>query len=508
MESNDKTKFNDVFAQAASINPAQTIFAKEQMAQLLEEHFKSQDIFNNISSTGQNVHVKGGFAAEEWHTHSFNNDAILNGDTARAYNDNRTEWAQYEWKGKKLGTNDIPDTVIVDKGEVVRTYQSKYNKNVHDTTGEMSAVKDGRPKYEDVDNLLAPSDQVDAIPQQAQQNYDKNLNRGGDPVQREAYKQTSEKVTSKMTNGKSSSSDLSKTEADELGKGNLDKVKDLDSKYQSQSTFQQMGKAAAGAAAFTAVASGVMNTVTYIQMAREGKISSEDAVLKILGETASSAADSAVKASLQVGVNSYLTRSASREVATTILAKQGMGSMLRSNAVTVGVVCAVDCVKDLVKLGMGNITEKEFYERQGKNLLNTSAGVIGGSLGTSAAATAAGMLGLGSASLGYSALMLSGGLAGGLIAGMAMSLAIENGIEAPYRDLVRNTDALRDTANELMKTTKTVYLGQKLMEQFVRESAKLDNEFSQHLSEIEREQNNARNAIENLKNFKNKGGLI
>ena len=66
MESNDKTKFNDVFAQAASINPAQTIFAKEQMAQLLEEHFKSQDIFNNISSTGQNVHVKGGFAAEEW----------------------------------------------------------------------------------------------------------------------------------------------------------------------------------------------------------------------------------------------------------------------------------------------------------------------------------------------------------------------------------------------------------------------------------------------------------
>lgn len=123
-------------------------------------------------------------------------------------------------------------------------------------------------------------------------------------------------------------------------------------------------------------------------------------------------------------------------------------------------------------------------------------------MGTSAAATAAGMLGLGSASLGYSALMLSGGLAGGLIAGMAMSLAIENGIEAPYRDLVRNTDALRDTANELMKTTKTVYLGQKLMEQFVRESAKLDNEFSQHLSEIEREQNNARNAIENLKNFK------
>ena len=38
-----------------------------------------------------------------------------------------------------------------------------------------------------------------------------------------------------------------------------------------------------------------------------------------------------------------------------------MGSMLRSNAVTVGVVCAVDCVKDLVKLGMGNITEKELW---------------------------------------------------------------------------------------------------------------------------------------------------
>lgn len=470
MEDNEKTKFEEVFSQAAAINPAQTIFAKEQMAQLLEEHFKSQDIFNNISSTGQNVHVKGGFAAEEWHTHSFNNDAILNGDTARAYNDNRTEWTQYEWKGKKLGTNDIPDTVIVDKGEVVRTYQSKYNKNVHDTTGEMSAVKDGRPKYEDVDNLLAPSDQVDGIPQQAQQNYDKNLNRGGDPVQREAYKQTSEKVTSKMTNGKSSSSDLSKTEADELGKGNLNKLNELDSKYQTQSTFQQMGKAAAGAAAFTAVASGVMNSVNYIQMAREGKITSEDAVIKILGETAASAADSAVKASIQTGLNSILTRTASREAVTEMLAEHGFKSMLKSNAVTVGVVCAVDCVKDIVKLGTGKITEQEFYDRQGKNILTTSAGVVGGSLGTSAAAEVTGILGIGATSIGYSALMLSGGLIGGLIAGIALSLAIENHIDAPYRDLIRNYELIRDNAIELEKTVQNIKLGQKVIENFIADS--------------------------------------
>lgn len=504
MESKEKTKFSEVFSQAASINPAQTIFAKEQMAQLIEEHFKSQELFNKINSTQNNYASKGGFDAEIWHAHSFNNDAILKGNSNRAYTDKHAGWSDFELNGKQLSPNDSRVDIVIGKdGKIDTSAQSKFNADYKSTARELSAYTDNGPKYKDADTLLAPSDQVENVRDLSNRVADSmDINKSQNTPRRDAYSQTATKVKGKITDGKSSSTELSKAEADELGKGKLDKVNELDSKYQTQSTFQQMGKAAAGAAAFTAVASGVMNTVTYIQMAREGKISSEEAVLKILGETASSAADSAVKASLQVGVNSYLTRSVSREVATNILAKQGMSSMLRSNAVTVGVVCAVDCVKDLVKFGSGKITEQEFYDRQGKNLLNTSAGVIGGSLGTSAAASAASMLGIGTTSLGYSALMLSGGLAGGLIAGMAMSLAIENGIEAPYRDLVKNTDALRDTANELMRTTKTIYLGQKLMEQFVKENSRLDKEFNNHLSDIEVEQNNARNAIDNLRNFK------
>ncbi len=67
-----------------------------------------------------------------------------------------------------------------------------------------------------------------------------------------------------------------------------------------------MGNAAVGAAALSAVISGSINTVRYIQLAREGKISIEDATFKIVGETVASAADSAVKAASTTGLNSLI----------------------------------------------------------------------------------------------------------------------------------------------------------------------------------------------------------
>lgn len=496
-------KYKKVMNQAAAINPAQTHFAREQMAQLVEESIKCKDILTKQNMTNQNIASKSGFMAETFHAHTFNNEAILKGDSTRAITDNSLEWAGNKWKGGTLGKNDIPDIALVKEGnKVIKTYQSKYYKNTHDTTGAMSAVKDGQIKYKDVDGLLGPSDQVPEIPKQAQINIEKNQLRNGAPIQREAYAKTAEKCTSKISNGKISSAELSKSDSERLGKGDLKKVEELDKQYQRTATFQQMGKAAMGAAAFTAVFSGVMNTVTYMQMVRDGKISESDAALKIVGETAASAADSAVKAALQVGVNAYLVREASKKAVTALLVEQGVKSMLKGNAVTVGVVCAVDAVKDLVKLGTGKITKEDFFERQGKNLLNTSVCVVGGDIGVVAATAAASSLGLATGTLGCSALIFAGGLSGGLIAGVALNLAIENCIEAPYRDLLKNTECLKNSIEELRRTCNVMTIGQQCMTKFVEESYNQDQKFNFNYDSIEKAQNQAIAAIERLKKIR------
>lgn len=498
-QKNDLTlnKIEKIFSQAMAINPARTLFAQEQMAKLVEESFRAEEIFNTIASTEQNTAVKGGFAAEEWHTLTFNNDAILNDSNARAINDNRAEWSQHSWKGEPLKTNDIPDVVLTESGKVTKTYQAKYNNDVQATTGQMSSVSDNRPKYEDVDGLLGPSDQVNKIPEQAKHNYETNLKRGGNPVRRIAYKQTAEKVTDRITDGKSSSSPLSKNDAHKLGKGDLSKLKDVDRHSRNQSTINQMSNAAITAAVGTALVSGTMKSLAYIQMAKEGKISKGDAIARIIGETSAAAADSALKASLQVGANSLIT-GASKQVAMQVLKNQ-LVSIARSNAVTVGVVCAVDAIKDIVRLGCGEITEKEFYERQGKNLLTTGCGVTGGSLGLKAGIMVASSLGVSAGTTGYSLILATGGLTGGLIAGIAVTLAIENGVEKPYRDLLRNTTVVLDSLREMMKTGKTVCIGQKIMTDYIKTESRLGCDFREIFTDIEKNQNDARRAVDLLK---------
>ena len=97
-----------------------------------------------------------------------------------------------------------------------------------------------------------------------------------------------------LKDGKSSSTGLSKADADTMGSGNLSKLNEIESRYQTKSTLKQMGNAAVGAAAMSAVVSGSMNTVRYIQLAREGRLTAKEATVKIVGETVAAAADSTV----------------------------------------------------------------------------------------------------------------------------------------------------------------------------------------------------------------------
>ena len=405
--------------------------AKKQMGEMVEAIFKADKNYNKILSWNKTAAQRGGSMAEEFHAETFNLDAILKGNDSRAITDRYSE----QWAGQGYKPNDVPDIVIVKDNEVVCEAQLKYF-----ATDEASATKLSDPKYETMDQLIVPSDQVNGA-----KDY--------------ASPEAAGKIDGQLTHGDTSSTPLSKAEADTMGAGDLSKRNETVNGYQSKSTIQQMGSAAKGAAAMSAVVCGSINIVSNIQKVRAGEISQDEAVFNILIETATSAADSAVKAATNTCVQSLITRYGEKAVIEN-LAKQSAKTLLKSNAVTVGVVCTVDAVKDLVSLGMGKISQEEFYERQGKGLLNTSAGVLGGSLG--AAGAKAVSLSLGATSV-PALVPILGGLAGGLIAGVAMSLAIENGIEQPYRELAANTESMKYAALELKSLSNNIFNGQVLL---------------------------------------------
>ena len=483
-------KFEDAFRRAGYTSPVFTHAAKQQMGKMVEQIARSNENYNARLSGDLTSARKGGFMSEEYHTESFNLDAILKDKDTRAYTDQyKTEWAEQG----RAGNDGVADIINVEDGKTVHTAQSKYYDDPAKTGGSnkgFSTVDDGRPKYGDADTYLAPSDQVSDIKKGAGEKAAGE----SDPVKRDAYRQTEKKTSGKLKHGEVESSELTKSEADSMGRGDMSKVRKTESEYQTKSTVLQMKRAAVGAAAISAVVSGTVNTVRYIQLASEGKISADEAVVKIVAETAASAADSAVKASAVVGTQSLMVRYGAEKVVIGALAKSGFNALVRTNAVTVGVVCGIDMIKDMVALGMGNLTKEEFCERQGKNVLNTTAGVTGGALGAIAAESAF----VGATGLLATAAPFLGGLAGGLIAGLAMNMAIENGVEKPYRELVSNTSALVSAARELEMVSRNVFGAQVIFTKVIERDIILERLTANQMDRIDAAGRRALEVIEKI----------
>ncbi|MDM8515543.1 hypothetical protein QUF76_05030 [Desulfobacterales bacterium HSG16] len=490
-------KFEKVFSQLGEVNPIFSMQTKNQMVNMVEQIAKSNNNFQNITGTDQSNAVKGGFAAEEWHAESHNLDAILNDDSTRLYTDEYSEW--YENSFKK---NDTPDLIAVKDGEVIHQSQAKYYQNAEKTSKAMRGMKDGQVKYGDMDSLLGPSDQVNpedgskSIADYAERTSMKESGPNGRANVKEAAEQIQDKATDKINTGKSKSTQLTKKQAEKLGKvsENADFKRDMENRYQTKSTLQQMGKAAVGAASISAIISGTYNTVRYCKLVRDGKMSQEIAVCKIIAETASSASDSAIKASAVAGSHSLIVRYGSKELVKN-MTKQGLKGMIRSNVVSVGVICAIDTVKDLVKLGAGRITKDQFYDRQGKNILNTTSGVTGASIGFSTGSATA--ISLGVAANSTTALVLGsvGALSGGLIAGLAMQIAVENHIEKAYADILRNTENLQDSMKILQNVSLSIFKGQALFTEFLKEEKTLDKKFETKILDIDLVGNKMQSAI-------------
>lgn len=492
-------KYEKSFSQLGEINPIFPYMAKKQMSDMVEQIAKSNEVYEKISSTNQNNAVKAGFVAEEWHTQTHNLDATLNNDSTKVYSDNYKEWFDQGYS-----KNDVPDLIAVKDGQVIHKSQLKYYSDADKTAKAMRDLdRNGNVKYGDMDSLVGPSDQINSIDgkstvkQQAQRTVNKeNMDTGRENV-RKAAQEVVDKATDKIDTGESQSRTLSKRESEELAKNheNSKYKKDIENEYQTKSTTQQVKNAAIGAAAMAAITSGVFNTVKYCQMVKDGKITEKEAVYKIVAETASSSADSALKAGSVAGAHSLIIRYGSKELIEK-MTEQSLKGMMRSNVVTVGVLCSVDVIKDLVKLGIGEITKEQFYERQGKGVLNTGSGVVGGSLGFSVGTSIATSLGYVSGSGVMLTLGTIGGISGGLIAGLAMQIAIENHIEKAYSDMIRNTGNLKESMSILQDVSNNIFQGQIIFTEFLKEEQRLNTSFANQMKKLDASGKNMSNAID------------
>ena len=85
-----------------------------------------------------------------------------------------------------------------------------------------------------------------------------------------------------------------------------------------------------------------------------------------------------------------------------------------------------------------------------------------------------------------------------MIAGLAMTLAIENGIERPYRDLVKNTELLHEAAKELERTSQTVFKAQVLFTKYIEADYQMETALQKQFSRIDEAGQRALDAINRI----------
>ena len=441
--------------------------ARLEMARMVEQIARSDANLARIVATRQSVPIRAGFAAEEFHAGTFNLDAIRGGKTFRALTDRYDGWKN----DLELKVNDeAVDIAVADGGRAVHTAQVKHHKTAARTS---RASRGDNPDA--VDQVIGPSEQNRPGPRSVAgvARKDAIRNRHTRPDVAKKADAVARKASDRLKHGGASSTPLSSRDAKRIareGRAGRKVREDAQATHQTASTLDSMGRAAAGAAAISAVASGALNTLSCLRQVRDGRMAESDAVLKIMGETAASAADSALKAAAATGAESALVRYGSREAAKS-LARQGLRGLARTNAVTVGVVCAIDAIKDLVSVASGRMDGRTFADRNSRNLVQTSAGVWGASV--AAAACPSGGLVVGGLALGP----IAAGVAGAAIVGMAVDFAVENHIERPYRELLENAELTRESARLFREAARDVLEGQTAFAAFLGETAEKDAEF-------------------------------
>ena len=468
-------KNDDGYSNLVAINPTYGLNASGKISDMLFETAQADEILRRISQTKQSAAVKGGFAAETWHTESFNLDAILKDKSVRAYTDN--------YNNSPLVKNDmVNDIVVMDGKQQVYGAQVKYYKDGDATHKAFREVRDGVAKYKESDGFLAPSDQLNDVKKSAQKAMQKNQETR--PEVSQAAEEVSKKATDKIQVDGVESKGLTKNEAEKLGMGKESGSQlrqDLKKQYLDKATVQQGIKAAQSAAIATTIIAGSINAFQYLKLARDGKMTVEEATFEIIKNTSLAASDSAIKAGLGTVAVSTLTRNYPQLFAGTAFKRT-----LSSSGTAAVAVCAVDVAKNCVLFSMGKISGAELEERTGRGLFQGGSGAVGASIGSS--------IGLVGGPIGA----FIGGLIGGLIATMACDIAIDNHIEKPFQQAFANTQKLVESGQVMQESLNYLAQGAVFYEQFEHGVQQSESLFNNQVKTMEKQSVSLRQKINQL----------
>lgn len=422
--------------------------AAKQMGAMVEQcNYSNRIIANSGHIVGEgSLASSAGFAAEEVTAETFNLDAILKGEKVRAFTD--------ACENSPIPTHDpVRDVVVVEDGKIVKTGQLKFYKTAERTEKAFRDIKGGEGHYNEVDQMIAPSDQVEGVRDAAR--IDELKNKVNRPKVAEAAKQVKDKATDRLSHEDVESRPLTKAEAEQLAneakEGKTDGLhKEIQDAYKTKSTIQQTAKAAVGAAAITTVIAGTINTISCLSKVQNGEMTYGDAMKYILKNTAIAAGDSAIKA----GAATASVSLTARVFPELFVSGSVLQSNLTAGAIGGAAVCAVDLVECLVLVAAGKMTMKELEARTGKNIFQTGAGVVGSSIGAAIGA-AGGPIG-----------SVIGALVGGLITSVASTIAIENHIEKPFVETMENAKALVDAEEAMECSIRYLVRADEIMEGF------------------------------------------
>jgi len=246
-------------SQSISACPIWPTQAAEKIGQMIGEINQANTIMGKISATAQNDAIKGGFAAETFHSESFNLDAILKDKNVLAFTD--------EFVNTPLSRNDpMHDIVVMKDGEQVLGVQLKYFKNADATQKAFRSSKDGVHYYEESDLFLGPSDQIEGIKTSTHKAALKNQQTR--PEVSRAAEKVRDNTAGQLDVEGVQSTPLSKCDAEHLGAGSKtgkDLHENMQNGYLNKATLQQSLRAAGSAAIITAVTAGCINSFQCIK---------------------------------------------------------------------------------------------------------------------------------------------------------------------------------------------------------------------------------------------------
>ena len=428
---------NKAITQSTSLCTIWPMQASEKTGRMVSEINQAISLTIKESLTARSAARKAGFAAETWHTESFNLDAILKDKGVRAFTDQSAN-------SPLSRHHQVHDIVVMKGDQQLLGAQLKYYQDADKTQKAFRSFKDGVQKYKDSDLFVGPSDQIEGVRLSAHKAMLK------DSQTRPEVSQAAEKVrdntAGRLDTDGVQSTPLSKREAEHLGSA-TNTGKDLHAKmqtgYLNRATIQQSARAAGSAAIITAVIAGSINTFEYIRQVRDGQITAEQATVQILQNTAIAAGDSALKAGVATASVSIVARSMPGLFAGTLFKRS-----FANGGVAGAAVCAVDVVQCVVIFSAGKMTLEEMETRTGKNLFQTGAGVVGASVGAAVGA------------LGGPPGALVGSLIGGLITTLAMNIALDNHIEKDFQLTLASTEQVVGSAMGMHEALEYLHVSQ------------------------------------------------